>query len=159
MLKRGWQVLCVMACVGCAGELRDPDRFGFLFREDAGTSTDAGETDAMDASAPAVAAPPPCVTTIFQTSCKNDTCHGAHASQVDLVSAGVEKRIVGKMSNSTGACKNRVLVATDGGDSFLLQKVTQMQPPCGLAMPIGSTLSDTDQTCLRKWIESLANTN
>jgi cytochrome c5 len=148
--------------VGCAGDLRDPDRFGFLVTGDdggIGEATDAAPSE-KDASMPvASAAPPACVTKIFQTSCKNVTCHGTGASQVDLVSAGVENRLVGKMSASNGLCKNRTLVSTSGGDSLLIQKVTQTQPPCGSAMPpLGTQLSDTDQTCLTDWVDSLAST-
>ncbi|HKU42305.1 MAG TPA: hypothetical protein VJR89_29305 [Polyangiales bacterium] len=139
--------------MGCAGELRDPDRFGFLF-----DGTDAGASADRDAATSKPPEPPPeCVTKIFQTSCKNVTCHGAGAAQVDLVSTGVENRIVGKKA---ATCKDSVLIATDDSDSFLVQKVTQMQPPCGQQMPpTGVPLTDTEQTCLTNWADSLANTN
>lgn len=150
--------------VGCAGDLRDPDRFSFLLdRGDGGPGSakdgGAGDGDKDASMAPELTPPPPCVTKIFQNTCKNVTCHGAGASQVDLVSAGVEKRLVGKMSASNGLCKNRVLVSPSGGQSLLIDKVTKTQPACGSAMPIGSMLSDTEQTCLTDWVDSLANTN
>jgi ribosomal protein S27E len=162
MLNRGWQAALVVMWVGCAGELRDPDRFAFLLEADGGASplgdSGAGEKDA-GTTMTTPSAPPECVTKIFQNSCKNVTCHGAGASQVDLVTAGVEKRLVGKMSASNGLCKNRVLVSPSGGESLLLQKITQTQPPCGAAMPpLGTQLSDTEQTCLTEWVDSLANT-
>ncbi|HKP64499.1 MAG TPA: hypothetical protein VJV78_47505 [Polyangiales bacterium] len=143
--------------VGCAGDLRDPDRFGFLLdRGDGGMGSAKDGGSDKDSGTPVELTPPPaCVTKIFQNTCKNVTCHGAGASQVDLVSAGVEKRLVGKMSTSNGLCKNRVLVSASGGESLLIDKVTKTQPPCGSAMPIGSMLTDTEQTCLTDWVDSL----
>ena len=140
---------------GCAGELRDPDRFAFLLE-----GMDAGETDQPDEGpaekdAGMTGSPMDCVTKIFQTSCK--TCHDVGAPQLDLMSAGVEKRLVGKMG--TGDCKNYTLVSPSGGASLLVQKVTQAKPPCGSRMPFGSQLSSDEQTCLSNWVDSLANTN
>jgi len=149
--------------VGCAGDLRDPDRFAFLFDGDDGGKAgsadgSAGEKDA--GTTKPVMPPPACATKIFQNTCKNVTCHGAGASQVDLVSAGVENRLVGKMSASNGLCKNRVLVSPSGGSSLLIDKITKTQPPCGSAMPpLGTQLTDTEQTCLTDWVDSLANSN
>lgn len=152
-----------MMWVGCAGELEDPDRFAFLLEPKDGGAGDVanpGASGSGGSAAKPLMPPPECVTKIFQASCNNVTCHGKGASQVDLVGAGVESRLIGKMSASNGLCKNRVLVSPSGGESLLLEKITKTQPACGAAMPpLGTQLTDTDQTCLTNWVESLANTN
>lgn len=157
ILKRGWQVVLVLMSVGCAGELRDPDRFAFLFDDDnvdAGPTGDAatGGTDA--APMPPSNEPPACVTALFKKSCALTGCHAANAQQVDLASAGVSSRLVGKAS-TTMTCRSRVFIATDGSDSLLMQKLED-DPPCGAKMPIGPALSAAETTCLTDWVESFA---
>jgi hypothetical protein len=46
ILKRGWQVVWVLIGVGCAGELRDPGRFSFLYDSDGG-GVDSGSYSTM----------------------------------------------------------------------------------------------------------------
>lgn len=81
-------------------------------------------------------------------------CHTASATQVDLESAGVERRLVGKASTSA-MCRDLVYVSTDGSASLILDKLED-DPPCGTKMPIGPPLSATDTACLNDWVDSLA---
>jgi hypothetical protein len=167
MLKRGWQVVWVFACLGCGGDLRDPGRFAGLFEDDGGLTTgnDAGGTSTRDAAskdtgttAP-IAMPidpaPTCVVDVLK-KCDSVACHGQGATMVNLVAAGVEKRLVDQPSSnaSVAACKGRTLVATDGSESLLLDKLSGT-PPCGAAMPIGFELEDDEVECLTDWVESL----
>jgi hypothetical protein len=168
ILKRGWQVIWVLMWVGCAGDLRDPGRFSFLYdqdggRTDAGSSSgtkDAGEPGGADASMMTPpAAPPMCVTALFKMKCGNIGCHAAGGTQVDLVSANVAARLVGKSSSTRLPCKGRTLVDSTGGDSLLIDKIMD-PPPCGELMPLGGTkLPDADRSCLTGWVSSLANSN
>jgi hypothetical protein len=151
-VRRGWQYMSVLLCLGCAGKLRDPDRFDFLI-PDASEDSDA---DTADSSTPASTAAPACLVTIFQNSCGTTTCHAAGALQIDLLSPNVAQRLIGKPSAATGVCANRVLVATDGGASLLVDKVSA-SPPCGSPMPLGGTALSTDQrSCLTSWVQSVA---
>jgi hypothetical protein len=166
ILKRGWLLVSVFVFVGCAGKLRDPDRFGFLNDDDDG-GTSMGESGApatagkpamsMDAGTMTPAAtPPPCVAMVFKNKCGDVGCHGAGTTpQVDLVTTGVEKRLVNKKSSSALLCKDRTLVTTDGSDSLLIEKITG--PDCGSMMPVGKTLTSDERTCLTGWVSSLAN--
>lgn len=145
--------------MGCAGDLDDPGRFGFLFddNEDAGTSTntDAAVPGNRDASTPAPSAPPACVTTLFNKSCALAGCHAANAEQVDLGSPGLQTRLVDKKSTSD-ECGDRTFIASDGSPSLLIQKIMD-SPPCGLKMPIGPALTTAETKCLTDWVDSLAN--
>jgi hypothetical protein len=165
ILKRGWQVVWVLIGVGCAGELRDPGRFSYLYdndggRNDSGSSPgakDAGGTPAMDASMttpPAV--PPMCVTTLFKMKCGSIGCHAMGGTQVDLVSPNVSTRLVGKPSSAALPCKGKTLVDSAGGDSLLLDKITD-PPPCGSLMPVTGSLTTDERTCLTGWVTSLAD--
>ena len=83
-------------------------------------------------------------------------CHGAGAQQVDLVSTGMESRVVGKNSSDKLMCAGRVLVSDSGGPSLLVEKIMD-QPPCGQRMPVGGTLSDMEIECVQDWVDSIGN--
>jgi hypothetical protein len=165
ILKRGWQVVWVLLCLGCAGDLRDPGRFAFLYDTDGGASgsggssgsgnKDAGSGKDASSSMPPAAAPA-CVTALFKKTCGSIGCHAAGGTQVDLVSANVERRLVDKPSSTLLPCKGRTLVAADGSDSLLIDKITD-PPPCGSPMPVTGSLSDDDRSCLTNWVSSLAD--
>ena len=165
MSTRGWYVVLVLLAVGCAGELRDPGRFAFLLDDDddgGAPEKDSGAPRAdaaVDAGAVKPLVPPPkCVTDFFKR-CATAACHGAGAPQVDLTSAGVEKRVVGKPSGAAGLCKGRTLVATDGSASLLLDKI-KASPPCGDRMPLFTNAADdAEVSCLSDWIDSLSSDN
>jgi hypothetical protein len=164
MLQRGWQVVWVLLAVGCAGELRDPGRFAFLLDEDGGPVSppaDSGTSKPDAAVAKPIPPLPACATMLFKQRCASAACHGAGATQIDLLSSGVEMRLVDKPSSSaaTAQCKGRTLVSSDGSaESLLIEKLSET-PPCGSPMPLGSTLTDTELTCISDWIDTLANDN
>lgn len=167
ILKRGWQVVWVLIWVGCAGDLRDPGRFSFLYDNDGGVTDsgsssgtkDAGEPGGQDAS---MTTPPAealmCVTTLFKMKCGSLGCHASGGTQVDLVSANVATRLVGKPSATTLPCKGRTLVDSAGGDSLLIDKITD-PPPCGSLMPVTGSLTADERSCLTGWVSSLADSN
>ena len=151
-MKRGLQWLGMLACLSCAGDLKDPGRFGFLNDAD-----DGGLPTGMDSGTQPMTAAPSCAVNLFSKTCGLAGCHSTGAPQVDLVSANVASRLVDKPSSNNLECKGRTLVSTSG-DSLLIDKLSD-DPPCGSPMPVGGTLSDKDRTCLTTWVSSLANQN
>jgi hypothetical protein len=95
-----------------------------------------------------------CLSSLFKAKCNTSACHGAGAPQVDLVSSGVEARIVGQSSSDTALCMGRTLVATDGSASLLADKVSD-PPPCGSKMPLVGSLTATERMCLTDWVSSV----
>lgn len=154
----------VLLWAGCAGDLRDPGRFAFLYDNDGGVVADSGTKDAggsgdKDASmTKPPAAPPMCVTALFKMKCGSIGCHAQGGTQVDLVSANVATRLVGKPSSSQLLCKGKTLVSATGGDSLLIDKITD-PPPCGSLMPVGTSLTTAERSCLTDWVSSLADSN
>lgn len=102
---------------------------------------------------------PECMTTLFAATCSTSTaCHGAGSMLLDLVSAGVETRLIDKASTSAD-CKDEtdnVYVPTDGSPSLLLRKL-EARPPCGLRMPIGMPLQASDMMCVSAWVKAVAD--
>src|SRR5258708_3400167 len=94
--------------------------------------------------------------TVFAPSCGAAGCHGAQvpALGLDLVSPNLEDRIINAGANG---CGDKVLVvAGDPARSYLLQKLTDVTPPCGDRMPLGSTHMSTAQIdCLTQWVANL----
>jgi hypothetical protein len=133
----------MLSCVGCAGDLKNPERFAFVLNRDAGNA---------DACTPPTASD--CLTALFNARCNTSACHGPGAPQVDLVSSGVEARLIGQPSSDTGMCTGRTLVATDGSASLLADKVSKT-PPCGSQMPLGGMLTSAEATCLNAWVSSV----
>jgi hypothetical protein len=136
--------LVIVGCWGCAGDLENPERFGFLLDNDGGGK-----------AAAEIPPPPECLTTLFEMRCNSSACHGAGAPQVDLVSPGIQDRLVGKASTST-QCRPRVYVPTDGAQSLLLEKLEAV-PECGIRMPIGDPLQESDLSCVSGWVKAVAD--
>jgi hypothetical protein len=124
---------------GCAGDLDNPERFGFLL--------DGAQNEIPNA--------PECVTSLFKMRCNSAACHGEGASRIDLVSSGIEDRVLDKPSTSE-FCKDRMYVATDGSPSLLLEKF-QAKPPCGVRMPIGDPLPESDVKCVSDWVKAVSD--
>lgn len=145
-MVRGWQCAWMILCLGCAGDLKDPDRFDFLLKKDAGSKTQ------VDASKPGTdVAAPKCLTDLFSAKCNSAACHGAGAAQIDLVSPDVASRVIDKPSGDKGMCKGRTLVASDGSASLLLDKVAD-NVPCGGKMPAVGSLTSAERMCLSDWV-------
>jgi len=96
----------------------------------------------------------PAVSDIFATSCSSDGCHGAvePAVGLDLVSAGVEKRLI---EQPAASCDATLVVPGNPAQSFLYEKIVASSPQCGDPMPIGVMLDDAKLACVRKWIAEL----
>jgi hypothetical protein len=74
-------------------------------------------------------------------------------ARIDLVSPGVQSRLLDKRSASS-ICKDRLLIDGSGGASLLIDKLDAM-PPCGSRMPLIGMLSAADRTCLEDWVNEL----
>lgn len=181
-MKQALQAVLMLLSVSCAGDLSDPGRFAFLYDSDGGIRTGgsggasggtaggsgstagrsgsgagtSGSSAGMGGSMGTPPSPAPaCVTALFKMKCGSVGCHASGGTQVDLVSANVEQRLVGKPSASQLPCKGKTLVSP-GGDSLLIDKIND-PPPCGSLMPITGSLTDSDRSCLTDWVSSLSN--
>ena len=117
---------------GCQGSLSDPNAF-----------TDGG-TVSKD------------VETVFEVSCATLGCHNdvTPASGLDLLSPGVDSRVVDVNAMGIG-CQSRILVvAGDPNSSYLLDKVLGTIGICDSQMPPLS-LPDSDVEVIRQWIIDL----
>jgi hypothetical protein len=161
--NRGVAFVVWSALAACGGKLDDPGRFAFLLAE--GGVSDAS-APAPDGGMPGMTVPdaggglpgaavPVCVTNVFAMRCGSAACHGEGALQVDLTSPGVSARLVGQEASAAGMCAGRPLVAPDGSESLLLDKLMD-PPPCGSKMPlVGAALASTEVQCLTDWVASL----
>lgn len=126
---RALALLAVLAAAGCAGELEDPARF---------TTCAPGYVEQM-----------------FQSRC--GSCHGSVDPEagLDLVSTGVEARLIGEAS-ATPFCQGKMLIepaATEPMQHLLLDKL-QETPSCGSRMPFGTEALSADEIeCVRRWVD------
>jgi hypothetical protein len=96
---------------------------------------------------------------IFAKSCAQQGCHAAvePAAFLDLSSAGLEGRLVGRLS---ATCENRLLIDPGRpGQSFLLEKLNAEMPSCGARMPPAGNLSAEEIACVEQWITGLPIVN
>ncbi len=126
-----------IALLGCPGKLRDPGRF----ITDGGMGGAGGGLSCPDVP-----------TEILAMKCAGSTCHsGATPAQgLDLVSAGVEARVVGKMS---AECMAPLADPAAPDTSIIYIKVSS--ETCGTRMPSGAPLSDSEVACIKAWIAGL----
>ena len=80
-------------------------------------------------------------------------CHDRSSAILDLVSPGVQARLLDKASTSA-TCRPRVFIDGNGGASLLIDKLDSA-PPCGSPMPLIGMLNTADRTCLADWVEEL----
>jgi hypothetical protein len=118
---------------GCPGKLREPERF-----------LDGGVVDGGGSNCPDVP------TEVFAKKCAGSTCHSGStpASDLDLVSADVASRVVGKTAL---ACKAPLADPEDPAASVIYIKVSPGDM-CGSRMPLGAALSDEEIACVKDWI-------
>lgn len=116
---------------GCPGKLREPERF-----------TDGGATGGGSNC-------PDVPTEIFAKKCAGGSCHSGStpAVNLDLVSADVASRVVGKLSSE---CKTPLADPADPEGSALYVKISGDK--CGSRMPLGAALSDVEISCVKDWI-------
>jgi hypothetical protein len=131
-------LLCATTCLavsGCPGELDDPQRF-----QGAGLV-------ACDVR----------INELFTKTCSTAGCHSGDqpAQGLDLVSPGVEERLIGVTPTGAG-CSGVLVDPKNPIQSLLYSKLTEL-PPCGVPMPFGGgRLSARDLECMRTWIAGLA---
>ena len=121
---------------GCPGTLSDPAAFA-----DAGVEIKDAET-------------------ILAESCGTTGCHDSTdqaQAGLDLVSPGVESRVV-DVNAVTAPCTDRILVvAGDPDQSYLLDKVIAAIGICGTKMPIVGDLDQEEIDVLEQWIIDLGD--
>lgn len=120
---------------GCAGNLDDPD----LYRS-------GPDPEVQDAE------------TILAESCGTTGCHDDSSQAqagLDLVSPGVEGRVVGVSALGIGCTDRALVVAGNPENSYLLEKVLNIPGICGLQMPIVGMLEPEEVEVLRQWIIDL----
>jgi hypothetical protein len=127
-----------LAVGGCPGSLDNPEDFG------------DGGVEVKDAE------------TILAQSCGTTGCHDDSSQAqagLDLLSPGVENRVVDVNPIGIG-CTSRVLVvAGDPDSSYLIDKVLNTPGICGLQMPVVGTLPPSDIEVLREWIVDLGGSS
>ena len=135
----------LLLLLGCAGELENPERFSAPSTSGCTLDIDV-ETDIFGTTDPAMGG-----------RCATAGCHvaaggeAAPAASLDLVSPGVEARLVGIPAMCTGLLIDPASV----DDSVLIRKL-EPTPSCGARMPFGGMLSDAEIQCMREWAEMAA---
>ena len=128
----------LLLLTGCPGSLSDPDAF-----------VDGG-VEIKDAE------------TILAESCGTTGCHddSPQAQEgLDLISAGVESRLVDVPAMGSG-CTNRILVvAGDPDSSYLIDKISNTAGICGTQMPVVGTLAPDELVVLEQWIVDLGDSS
>jgi hypothetical protein len=127
---RGVAIIVVLGLgAGCAGELENPERFAECA--------------------------PGFVEQLFQEKCAGQCHAGADPEAgLDLASPGAGTRVMGRASVQE-ACEGLMIVDPTGGDSLLVDKLTDT-PPCGARMPFGqSKLSGAEVECVRRWVDEV----
>ncbi len=123
-------LVAVALASGCAGELEEPERFA--------------------------SCPPGYVEQLFEARC-GGMCHAGTTPEagLDLVSAGVEARLIGE-SSKTEFCDGRTLVMPEAAmplEHLLVDKLSET-PGCGARMPFGrEALSVNEIECVRRWVD------
>ena len=129
-------VCSAVLLVGCAGSLNNPDDFG------------DGGIEVKDAE------------TILAESCGTTGCHDdttqAQAG-LDLLSPGVEGRVVDVNAIDIACASDILVVAGDPNNSYLLDKVLNVPGICGLQMPVVGSLPADEVEVLRQWIVDLGS--
>lgn len=94
---------------------------------------------------------------IFQSSCAASVCHDQSqpAAGLDLSGADPAGQLVGVPS---ALCPDETrVVAGDPEASYLWAKLTESMPACGEPMPVGTSLSAEEITCIQEWIVGLGS--
>lgn len=146
-------MLMLVFCAGCAGDLRDPERFQPLLNRDGGTGGTPATGGSASPNKPDYT-PPECVEKVFEAKCAMTGCHVRNSIPLDLLSDGVADRLVDQNAYATGMCKGETLLSTSGKNSLMIQKLDD-DPPCGSKMPLVGTLTDEESKCLTDWLESV----
>jgi len=118
-----WSSVFVLVCGGCPGTL-DPTEFGACL-------------------------PPK---EYFQKTCAGSTCHDSGSANVDLVSGGLEDRLL----ETPSVCMGEKLVVPESPKESVLYQKLAGSPVCGSRMPLGGDhTSDVQLDCIADFIASL----
>ena len=120
---------------GCPGTLSNPDDF-----IDGGTGPRTAQA-------------------VFDDSCATAGCHDdvSTAAELDLLSPGVEGRVVDVASKAIGCETDILVVAGDPDSSYMIDKINGAFGICGSQMPLLDTLSPGDVEIIRQWIIDLGD--
>lgn len=145
--------LLSLLAVACAGELAyDPAEFQAALG-DGGTWPPGADPSGGGNGAPSATVCDPLA--VLATSCAGAFCHSPEkpAAGLDLATPGVETRLVG-VGSSCGAIP--LIDPVSPANSYLLQKLTAIEPLCGVSMPLGRALEADALRCLEQWVHSVA---
>ena len=105
---------------------------------------------------------------IVATTCAISGCHGGSASTITVLGAGLDltvnstiaSRLVGvksagKGNSVCGGSSDPYLVAGSNPAKGLLIEKIGANPPCGIQMPSGSSLTSSQQQCIAQWATTL----
>ena len=123
---------------GCPGRHANGDAFG-----DGGTELRSAEA-------------------ILAQSCGTTGCHDDTSQAqagLDLLSPGVENRVVDVNAITIGCTDEVYVVAGDPDSSYLIDKVLNVPGICGLQMPVVGTLPPEDIETLRQWIADIGGSS
>jgi len=134
-----------------AGSSSPPNMAMNMTEDDAGAMMPAGKDD--DAGMPP--ALPACnFSSLVMNKCAGSSCHGGPnaSTGLDLTSPSLASRVKGR--KGTGACTDKLIVDPNNPqDSKLFLKVSSTS--CGVKMPLGGSLTASEQACVLSWIEGL----
>ena len=91
---------------------------------------------------------------LVMMKCAGASCHGGPTAStgLDLTSPSLAMRVAAR--TGSGACSDKLMVDKDNpAESALYLRVTGSE--CGVRMPLGGTLTPTEQACFLSWIEGL----
>jgi hypothetical protein len=153
-LELAWIVaLAVVGSAGCVATI-DASASAGAKRGNVGIELAEDDAGAVPTEAPEDAGAACDFRGLVQAKCGNASCHGAPASStgLDLTSPALAMRVAGRKGPS--ACSNNLLIDTaNPARSALYLKVTSMT--CGSQMPLGGSLTPSEQACVLSWIEAL----
>jgi len=143
-MQRACSVVWLLV-LGCAGSIDDPVPF-FEAAEQGGPGGDL--TCNLDVP-----------TQILEAKCGGSICHGegGDSAGLDLVSPGIESRLIGAATEAGGVCDGELLIDPGSPDTSLLyRKAVPDLVDCGESMPYGAEdLSEAEQDCLKVWIREV----
>lgn len=127
-----------------------------------GPVASAGMSGGGSAAGSAAISGGPCnaPTDVFPVTCASIVCHEGTANKLDLLSPGVDQRLldVPAMGIHCGKTGMKLVDSKDPEQSLILLKLTT-SPPCGSPMPLGSGpsgLKPEQLTCIHDYVVRLA---
>lgn len=120
---------------------------------DAGAAADAATTADTGAVADTGPKPSSCdFKGLMMSKCGAASCHGGPGAStgLDLTSDDLRGRMANV--NGGGACGDKPMIDEDNPEQSTLYLIVTGNA-CGLRMPLGGTLSATEQACILDWIK------